>query len=73
METEAIRHPKNQLTCWYVVVLVYADFNFIGVGKSLRYITIFGVSEDKQMTTKVFKECFAEGYEGPNDVKFDSS
>ena len=46
---------------------------FIGVGKSLRYITIFGVSEDKQMTTKVFKECFAEGYEGPNDVKFDFS
>lgn len=31
------------------------------------------VSEDKQMTTKVFKECFAEGYEGPNDVKFDFS
>lgn len=29
------------------------------------------MSEDKQMTTKVFKECFAEGYEGPNDVKFD--
>lgn len=25
------------------------------------------------MTTKVFKECFAEGYEGPNDVKFDFS
>lgn len=36
-------------------------------------LTDFGVSEDKQMTTKVFKECFAEGYEGPNDVKFDFS
>ena len=39
----------------------------------LELENLFGVSEDKQMTTKVFKECFAEGYEGPNDVKFDFS
>lgn len=41
--------------------------------QTLRYITVFGVSEDKQITTPVFKECFAEGYEGHNDIKFDFS
>lgn len=38
--------------------------------KTMRYVCVNGISEDCKMTTRVYKEVFAEGYEGFNDITF---